>query len=69
MASLQRAQDAYGLSGRPLHACPNCGAYIYAATWSERVSEVRIRNVWSCDGCGCEYETSAYLSAETPISV
>jgi len=64
MASLQCAQGAYGSGGKPLHLCPNCGAYIFDATWSERVSEIRIRAVWSCDSCGCEYETSVYLAAE-----
>ena len=45
-----------GASGKPLHLCPNCSAYIIAATWSERVSERCIRNVWSCEACGFELE-------------
>jgi len=51
-------------AGRPMHVCPNCSSYIIAATWSEIVSERFIRNVWSCDACGYEYETSVYFPAE-----
>jgi ribosomal protein L37AE/L43A len=61
MDSQRHALGVYGLSRKPLHLCANCGAYIIGATWSERVSERRIRNVWSCDECGCEFETTAYI--------
>ena len=47
-----------------MHVCPNCSSYVIAAIWSERVNEHCIRNVWSCDACGYEYETSAYFPAE-----
>jgi ribosomal protein L37AE/L43A len=61
MHGLQRVLGADSPIGTPLHLCPNCSGYIIAAIWSERVSERCIRNVWSCDACGCEFETSAYL--------
>lgn len=51
-------------TGGPMHVCPNCSSYVIAAIWSERVNERCIRNVWSCDACGYEYETSAYFPAE-----
>ncbi len=36
MGSLQRILGFNGASGKPLHLCPNCGAYVIAATWTER---------------------------------
>jgi hypothetical protein len=59
MGSLQGASGAKGASLTPLHICPNCAAYVVAATWSERVSDRCVRNVWSCDVCGFEFETAA----------
>ena len=61
MEGFQRALGA-GARGKPLHLCPNCSAYIIAATFSERVSERCVRNVWSCEVCGYEFETSAVFS-------
>jgi hypothetical protein len=61
MDSLQQAFGINGSTGKPLHLRPNCSAYIIAATWSERVSERCVRNVWSCEACGFEFETAAYL--------
>ena len=61
MGSVERFYGINGASGKPFQLCPNCGAYIIAATWSEWASEQCIRNVWSCDGCKYEFETSAYL--------
>ena len=56
-------------SAKPLHVCPNCSAYVVAAIWSERVSERCVRNVWSCEACGCEFETSAYFSVEADVKL
>ncbi len=53
-----------GVSRNPSHLCPNCGAYVIAAIWSEQVSERCVRNVWSCDVCEYEFETSAYLTVK-----
>ena len=61
MDSLQQVFGLNGASGKPLHLCPNCGAHMIAAIWSERVSERCVRNVWSCEACGFEFETAAYL--------
>lgn len=62
MGSLQRILGVNGASGKPLHLCPNCGAYVIAATWTERVSDRCVRNVWSCEACECEFETSTVFS-------
>ena len=66
MGHLQRASGVDDASVSPLHLCPNCAAYIIAATWSERVSERCVRNVWSCESCGFEFETSAYFQRTHP---
>ena len=62
MGSLQGALRAEGASEKPVHLCPNCAACVVAATWSECVSEICVRKVWSCEACGCEFEMSAYFS-------
>jgi ribosomal protein L37AE/L43A len=64
MVNVQRTSGMDRASGKPLHLCPNCAAYIVAATWSERVSERCVRNVWSCESCGFEFETSTYFATE-----
>jgi predicted RNA-binding Zn-ribbon protein involved in translation (DUF1610 family) len=74
MDSLQQAFGVNGASGKPLHLCPNCSAYIIAATWSKRVSERYVRNGWSCEACGFEFETAAHLpvrsiKASRPLNV
>ena len=61
MNSVERIFGLNGASGKPLHLCPNCGADVITATWSERLSARCVRNVWSCDACRYEFETSAYL--------
>ena len=60
MDTVVRVLGVNGPTGKPLHLCPNCGLDIIAATWAERLSERCVRNVWSCEGCGYEFETSAY---------
>jgi ribosomal protein L37AE/L43A len=64
MDNLHRTPGVVGVRGKPLQLCPNCAAYIIAATWSERVSERCVRNVWCCESCGFEFETSAYFPAQ-----
>ena len=60
MESLQRV-GVNGAGLKPFYPCAQCGAAIIAATWSEYVSERCVRNVWSCEHCGYEFETSAYF--------
>ena len=64
-----RAYDVSCASGKPLHQCPHCSSYVIAATWSERASERCVRNVWSCEACGCEWETAAYFSVRPQSTV
>ena len=60
MKSLPRL-SVYGTIGRPFYQCPQCGAPILADPWSEYVSERQVRNVWSCEACGYQFETAAYF--------
>jgi transcription elongation factor Elf1 len=59
MDSPQTVLGVNGANGKPLHLCPNCNAYIIAATLSERVSDRCVRNTWFCEVCGFEFETAA----------
>jgi len=47
----------------PVNQCAQCGADIIAAEWSEHLSESCVRNVWSCDACGYQFEDTVYVSA------
>ena len=47
----------------PVIQCAQCGAAIIAPEWSEHLSDDCIRNVWSCEDCGYEFEHTIYLSA------
>jgi ribosomal protein L37AE/L43A len=42
--------------------CAQCGVDIIAPEWSEHLAERRVRNVWSCDLCGYQFEDTVYLS-------
>jgi len=68
MESLLRVFGLNGATGRPLHLCAQCGAAIVASSWSEHVNERCVRNVWSCDTCGYEFETSTFFTAITQAS-
>ena len=43
--------------------CAQCGAVLIAPEWSEHFPDHRIRNVWSCQACGYEFEDTVYWSA------
>jgi hypothetical protein len=42
--------------------CPQCGAFLIAPDWSE-YEERSARHAWSCDACGCEFETVVVFPA------
>jgi ribosomal protein L37AE/L43A len=60
MENLQRAVVNTAVLGR-MKKCTQCGATIFAACWSELVNGRYVRNGWSCDDCGHQYETSSYF--------
>ena len=47
----------------PVNECAQCGAHLVAAAWSEHLTDSCVRNVWSCDACGYQFEDTVYLSA------
>jgi RNase P subunit RPR2 len=47
---------------KALNHCRNCSAALIAATLARYVNERRVSNLWSCDACGHEHETSAIFS-------
>ena len=51
--------------GTPLRFCINCSDTLIAATSSKYVSGQSIRNSWSCDACGFEFETAASIDVRT----
>ena len=42
--------------------CPQCGGELIAPTKSEHLSDHYVRNVWSCEACGYQFEDTIYLS-------
>lgn len=57
----QMMLDSNRAIGNPPQLCTNCGIAMIAAKWAAHVSERCVLNVWSCEACECEFETSAYL--------
>ena len=45
---------------RPAVPCAQCGDMLLAPEWSESLDERRVRHLWSCDGCGYEFETEVW---------
>ena len=46
-----------------VNECAQWGAELIAAAWSEHVTDSCVRNVWSCEACGYQFEDTVYLSA------
>ena len=51
------------MRSEPVIECAQCGGAIVAPEWSEHLSERCIRNVWSCEACGYQFEHTVYFSA------
>jgi ribosomal protein L37AE/L43A len=47
---------------KAVNECAQCGANLIEPEWSEHFPDHRIRNVWSCEACGYEFEDTVYLS-------
>jgi len=50
-----------------VNQCAQCGADIIAPEWSEHLSENRVRNLWSCEACGYQFEDTVYLVARERV--
>jgi ribosomal protein L37AE/L43A len=51
----------------PLNLCAQCGAALVAPIWAEHLDERHVRNLWSCDTCGYQFETSVYFPSEVAV--
>jgi hypothetical protein len=49
----------------PIIQCAQCDADIIAPEWSAHVSDRCVRNVWSCDICGYQFEETVCLSRKS----
>lgn len=47
----------------PCKLCAQCGDALVAAIWVEHPDERRFRNLWSCEACGYEFESTMFLPA------
>ena len=45
-----------------VNQCAQCRTVIIAPEWSEHLSDHCVRNVWSCEDCGYQFEDTVYLS-------
>jgi len=43
--------------------CPQCSAWLLAPDWSEHLTERCVRHTWSCETCGCGFETAVFFPA------
>lgn len=48
---------------RPTVECRQCGTRLYVPDWTEHLDTGRTRHLWSCEGCGCSFETTVYYAA------
>jgi PHP family Zn ribbon phosphoesterase len=46
-----------------VNRCAQCSADLFEPEWSEHFPDHRIRNVWSCEACGYQFEDTVYYSA------
>jgi rubrerythrin len=51
------------LLARVERKCAQCGADLIAPEWSEHLPDHHVRNLWSCEACGYQFEDTIYLSA------
>lgn len=45
----------------PLNLCAQCGAALIAPIWAEHLNERHVKNLWLCEACGYQFETSVYF--------
>ena len=50
------------MSEKAHHLCPNCHAASIAVRLSRYVNERCVGNLWSCEACGYEFETTVVFS-------
>ncbi|MGA2895680.1 MAG: hypothetical protein ABSE22_22700 [Xanthobacteraceae bacterium] len=41
--------------------CVKCGDLLLSPEWSEFEDDEHVLNLWSCEKCGCQFETKAAM--------
>jgi C4-type Zn-finger protein len=67
-AVLQRGSEEAFVNKVTMNQCAQCGADLIKPEWSEHFPEHRMRNVWSCEACGYQFEETVYYSARQPVA-
>jgi ribosomal protein L37AE/L43A len=49
------------LQSPPFNLCAQCGAALIAPIWAEHLDERHVKNLWSCEACGYQFDTSVYF--------
>jgi ribosomal protein L37AE/L43A len=49
--------------------CVQCGANMIAPTRAEYLSDLCVRNVWSCEACGHQFEDLVYLFVRHKVEI
>jgi len=62
MMTLSNRRSVFGMN------CPECGDLLIAPRWSEYEDEQHILSLWSCEACGCHFETQALLPAAKAVN-
>jgi ribosomal protein L37AE/L43A len=47
----------------PFNLCAQCGAALNAPIWAKHLDKRYGRNLWSCEACGFQFESTVYLPA------
>ena len=45
----------------PFNLCAQCGVRLAAPIWVEHLDERQVRNLWSCEACGYEFESTVFF--------
>jgi hypothetical protein len=51
----------------PFILCAQCGAALIAPILVEHLDERHVRNLWSCDACCYQFETTVYFPSEVAV--
>jgi ribosomal protein L37AE/L43A len=62
MITLSNRRSVFGIN------CPECGDLLIAPEWSEYEDERHILNLWSCENCGCHFESEALLPVAKAVN-
>jgi hypothetical protein len=45
----------------PFKLCAQCGVALIAPIWVEHLDERHVKNLWCCEACGYEFESTVFL--------